>query len=121
MARMPHTGLLGSHDGMDNIVGVIGPIARSARDLALFSQVMLDADAWITEHQVLEMPWKPKVVEGHTLPERLSIAILADDGVVRPHPPLIRALNKYRKVGACIRSAKPSVDLHRLLRLPATK
>ncbi len=106
---------------MDNIVGVVGPIARSARDLALFCQAMLEAEAWTAEHQVLEMPWKPEVTEGHTLPARLTIAILEDDGVVRPHPPLIRALKKYRKVSACIRLMKPSIDLHRLSRLPAMK
>ncbi|KAF8330791.1 amidase signature domain-containing protein [Cantharellus anzutake] len=97
VARMPHTGLMGSQDGMDNIIGVVGPLTRSARDLALFARAMLDAEAWTAEHQVLEIPWKPDVVEGKTLPRRLSIAILADDGVVRPHPPLLRALEKYRK------------------------
>ena len=31
---MPHTGLLGSHDGMDNIVGVIGILPQIALFLA---------------------------------------------------------------------------------------
>jgi len=36
VARLPHAGLMGSHDGMDEIVGCVGPIATSARDLELF-------------------------------------------------------------------------------------
>jgi len=89
---MPHAGLLGSNDGMDNIVGVVGPIARSSRDLALFCSVMLAYEAWLLEHAVLEMPWNQDIVNGKGLPQKLSFAILWDDGVVRPHPPISDAL-----------------------------
>ncbi|KAF8323776.1 amidase [Clavulina sp. PMI_390] len=92
VARMPHAGLMGSHDGMDNIVGVVGPLARSARDLALFSKVMLQYNSWDLEAPVLRMPWKDAVVDGKDLPKKLCIAVLMDDGVVRPHPPLLREL-----------------------------
>lgn len=89
---------MGSHDGMDNIVGVVGPLARSARDLALFSKTMLDAEAWDLEGPVLRMPWNEEVAKGKGLPNKLCIAILADDGVVRPHPPLLRELEETKKV-----------------------
>ncbi|EJD35474.1 amidase [Auricularia subglabra TFB-10046 SS5] len=94
VGRLPHAGLLGSHDGMDNIVGCVGPLARSARDLALFCQVMHAADAPRLEHQVLDIPWRrpPDV----PLPPRLAIAILWDDGVVAPHPPITRALRQAK-------------------------
>jgi len=98
VARMPHAGLLGSHDGMDNIVGAVGPLARSARDLALFSKVMLDCEPWDIEAPLLHIPWNEDVVRGKGLPEKLFFAILADDGVVRPHPPLLKELEKTRKV-----------------------
>lgn len=98
VARMPHAGLMGSHDGMDNIVGVVGPLARSARDLALFAKVMLEYNAWDLEAPLLRMPWKDDVANGKGLPTKLCIAMLADDGVVRPHPPLLRELEETRKV-----------------------
>lgn len=41
VARMPHGGLSGPHGGMDNIVGVVGPMARHVNDLELFCQVCL--------------------------------------------------------------------------------
>lgn len=98
VARMPHSGLQGSQGGMDNIVGVVGPLAHSARDLALFSKVMLQYEPWNIEAPLLRMPWKEDVVNGKGLPEKLSIAILFDDGVVHPHPPLIRELERTRQV-----------------------
>ncbi|KAJ1302589.1 hypothetical protein OPQ81_002906 [Rhizoctonia solani] len=98
VARMPHTGLLGSHDGMDNIVGVVGPLAHSARDLELFCRVMSQYESWTLEHQVLNIPWNQSVAQsrGEGLPKRLVIGILSDDGVVAPHPPITDRLQKTR-------------------------
>lgn len=96
VARLPHAGLQGSHDGMDAIVGCVGPLARSARDLELFCRVMLDAKPWLVEPPLLEMPWNSAVAKGEGLPQKLSIAILWDDGVVTPDFPITQALMKYK-------------------------
>lgn len=92
VGRMPHAGLNGSHDGMDAIIGVLGPIATSARDLSLFCRVMLQYEPWLLEPSLIEIPWKQNLAEGVGLPRRLSIAVLEDDGVVLPHPPIQDAL-----------------------------
>jgi len=97
VGRIPHAGLLGSHDGMDAIVGVLGPLARSARDLSLFCKVMLEYKPWLVEPPLLEIPWKEDVVNGAGLPSRLSFGILWDDGVVKPHPPIQAALQKLKQ------------------------
>lgn len=97
VGRMPHAGLLGSHDGMDAIVGALGPIATSGRDLALFCSVMLRYEPWTIEPPLIEMPWKAKVASGEEgIPEKLSIAILWDDGVVRAHPPILDTLARTK-------------------------
>ncbi|OAX43009.1 amidase [Rhizopogon vinicolor AM-OR11-026] len=96
VARLPHSGLLGSHDGMDAIVGCVGPLATSARDLELFCRVMLDAKPWLDEPALLEMPWKRAVESEQSLPGKLAIAVLFDDGVVAPHPPIMKALKQYK-------------------------
>lgn len=93
---MPHAGLMGSQDGMDNIVGVVGPLATSARDLELFCRTMLEYEAWTLEHAVLEIPWRKEIVEGQTLPTKLCFAIQWDDGVVLPHPPLVREMQRAK-------------------------
>lgn len=43
---------------------------------------------------VLPMPWKKSIAEGDGQSERLSLAILWDDGVVAPHPPIVAALKE---------------------------
>ncbi|KAF8602283.1 amidase [Ceratobasidium sp. AG-I] len=98
VARMPHTGLLGSQDGMDNIVGVIGPLAHSARDMELFCRVMSQYESWTLEHQVLNIPWNSALAQsrGQGLPKRLVIGFMRDDGVVAPHPPIAARLQKTR-------------------------
>ena len=96
VGRLPHAGLLGSHDGMDAIVGALGPIATSARDLALFCRVMLQYEPWIIEPSLIQIPWNQEVVDGIGISDRLSIAILWDDGVVKPHPPILDALKRAK-------------------------
>lgn len=80
------------------IIGVLGPLARSARDLLLFCKTMLDAQPWLFEPPLLEMPWKETVANGSELPSKLSFGFIWDDGVVAPHPPIIQALQKVKHV-----------------------
>jgi amidase len=92
VGRLPHGGLNGTHDGMDAIVGCLGPMTRSARDLSLFCRVMLKYEPWLMEPSLIEMPWKQDLADGVGILPRLSIAVLWDDGVVAPHPPIRNAL-----------------------------
>jgi len=39
IARLPHGGLAGVHGGMENILGVVGPMATCSEDLKLFCKV----------------------------------------------------------------------------------
>ncbi len=94
VGRLPHAGLMGSHDGMDAIVGALGPLATSARDLALFCRVMSQYEPWLVEPPLIEIPWRQDIVDGDGIPDKLSIAILWDDGVVTPHPPILDALKR---------------------------
>ena len=107
---MPHAGLMGSHDGMDAILGALGPIATSARDLALFCRVMLQYEPLLVEPPLLEIPWRQNVVEGEGLPKKLCFAILWDDGVVRPHPPILDALKRTKE--ALLNAGHEVIDWH---------
>ena len=81
---------------MDAIVGSLGPLATSARDLALFCRVMLQYEPWLIEPSLIQIPWRQEHIDGRGSPEKLSIAILWDDGVVKPHPPILDALKRAR-------------------------
>jgi hypothetical protein len=39
VARLPHGGLSGAHGGMENIIGVVGPLATYVEDMRLFCKV----------------------------------------------------------------------------------
>lgn len=100
--RLPRLGLKGSAAGRESVRGSIGPLARSGRDLALFSRAILEHEPWFLDPDVLEMPWRQAVVDGVGQPQRLSFAILWDDGVVAPHPPITTAL---KRVEVALRAA----------------
>jgi amidase len=77
---------------MDAIISSLGPLTRSARDLALFMDAVLAGQPWLIEPAALEIPWRPFSTEGQDRTDTLSVAILWDDGVVHPHPPITHAL-----------------------------
>lgn len=48
----------------------------------------LDTSPWVKENYLVPLPWRP--VE---LPSKLKIAVMWSDDIVRPHPPIQRALS----------------------------
>lgn len=107
VARMPHGGLTGLHAGMENIIGVCGPLATCVEDLRLFCQVVLDSEPWHYEPSLIEMPWKAHI----DTPKKLVIGVMWNDGIVQPHPPVTRALQEaaaaLKKAGHTIIDWKP--------------
>ena len=81
---------------MEAIIGALGPMASSARDLALWCRVMLQYEPWYMEPSLLHMPWKDELARGVGLPAKSCFAILWDDEVVMPHPPIVAALERAK-------------------------
>lgn len=90
--RLPHTGLQGPHAGMDAITGACGPLSAHAEDLSLFCSVILGQRPWDLEAQTIRLPWLP--LPHPTGTERLTFAVMRDDGICAPHPPITAALDK---------------------------
>ncbi|KAJ9224000.1 hypothetical protein DTO169C6_3620 [Paecilomyces variotii] len=107
VARIPHGGLTGLHDGMENIVGVCGPMATCIDDLNLFCQVVIDSEPWHHEPSLVEIPWKANLEP----PKKMIIGVMWNDGIVQPHPPVTRALQEavvaLRQAGHTIIEWKP--------------
>ncbi|KAF8729069.1 Amidase, partial [Rhizoctonia solani] len=93
--RLPASGLLSPYPGFDNIHGVIGPMAHSARDLELFCRVTSDHEPWNSDFSTLSVPWNSSVTQRKE-GDKLVIGFFTDDGVVTPHPPIIERLHKTR-------------------------
>lgn len=90
--RNPNLGLSGINPGQESIRGITGPHGQSLDDLELFQRVLLDQQPWDIDTSLAPLPWRD--VE---LPQTLTVGILVDDGLVKPHPPVLRALETIRK------------------------
>ncbi|KAL3475281.1 amidase signature domain-containing protein [Aspergillus californicus] len=86
--RNPASGLKLPEPGHESILGTIGPLAsHSVEDLDLFQRAALDQEPWDVETSLVPVPWK------RVKPTKeIIVAIMWDDGCVRPHPPVTRAL-----------------------------
>ncbi|KAL4892356.1 fatty-acid amide hydrolase [Aspergillus ambiguus] len=85
--RNPCTGLKVPEPGHESILGVVGPLASgSIADLELFQRAVLDQAPWEVETSLVPVPWK------RVVPGTFTVGIMWDDGVVKPHPPVTRAL-----------------------------
>lgn len=75
----------------ETTVAVLGPLARNAEDINLFMKATLDREPWKEDPDVLPIPWR---AVDDVDPKSLKIAIVYDDGFVRPTPPVTRALEE---------------------------
>lgn len=85
--RVPVGGCNVSMPGFNGSPVVLGPICRSARDCEYFLETILAAEPWRTEPGLVPLPWR-----NVTTDKKLKIGIYDDDGVVRPHPPILAAI-----------------------------
>lgn len=90
VARLPHGGLSGAHSGMENIIGVVGPMATCVEDMRLFCRVVSASQPWLQEPSLVGLPWK--AAERFQTP--LKIGVIWNDGIVQPHPPVTRCLQE---------------------------
>ncbi|CAI7572400.1 unnamed protein product [Penicillium manginii] len=99
--RNPMVGIEVAAAGQESIHGVVGPMGpASIDDLELFQKAIIDQEPWNDETSLVPLPWKT------VTPTRdITVGIMWDDGVVRPHPPVTRALQfaKEKLVAAGIK------------------
>ncbi|KAF7956133.1 hypothetical protein EAE96_005053 [Botrytis aclada] len=89
--RLPVDGLTATMAGAEHIVPTIGPLSTSLDGCKVFMKTLIDAKPWYKEPSLLPFPWR----EDNFFPgKKIKVAILWDDGVVKPHPPVTRALKQ---------------------------
>ena len=89
--RVPAFGMATTMFGAEQILPTFGPLSTSLEGCKLFMKTVIDAKPWLKEPSLLPFPWK----EDHAYEgKKPKIAVLWDDGVVRPHPPVTRALRQ---------------------------
>ncbi|KAK4908756.1 hypothetical protein LTR49_022376 [Elasticomyces elasticus] len=103
--RLPYRGVPISMDGQESIPCVIGPMASTIRSLTAIFRAVLDAKPWTGDPLVLDMPWRNEherfvlaLRKAGTAEHKLSFGLFASDGIVRPAPPVRRAMKLLEEV-----------------------
>ena len=85
--RLPMRGMSAAMLGAESILPILGPMCASARDIQMFMGSALATKPWETDPSVVPVPWR-----NPTLRKKIKVAVMWDDGVVVPHPPITRGL-----------------------------
>lgn len=89
--------------GKETILSTLGPMAQDRDSLELFMKVVLDAQPWRLDPSLTAKVWTP-----YHFTKPLKIAVQWWDGVVKPHPPMIRALKEVSE--ACMSAGMKVVE-----------
>ena len=57
-------------------------------------QVALANQPWLVEPSLVNKPWKSSFAGKGLVKEQLTIGLLISDGIVDPHPPIVRSLQE---------------------------
>ena len=93
--RIPFGGLSYTMGGQEHIVAVLGPLSTSLEGVKLFMKIVINSRPWLKEPSLVPIPWRDQ--ETHlkkSSGKKLKIGVLWHDGVVKPHPPVLRALQE---------------------------
>ncbi|KAI1452731.1 amidase [Annulohypoxylon moriforme] len=90
--RLPADGWTVAMHGAESILGTMGPLSTSLEGLRLFSKVIIDQKPWLKQPNLAAMDWKDTA---ELFPnKKLRVGVIYSDNVVRPHPPILRALTE---------------------------
>jgi Asp-tRNA(Asn)/Glu-tRNA(Gln) amidotransferase A subunit family amidase len=89
--------------GKEAITSTPGPMTVDRDALELFMKAALESKPWLTDPSLTFKPWTP-----FRFIQQLKVAIMWWDGVVKPHPPMTRALKEVAE--ACKKAGMEVVD-----------
>ncbi|KZT29148.1 general amidase [Neolentinus lepideus HHB14362 ss-1] len=97
--RIPYEGAVNSMLGQDSVPSVFGPLANSLSGVKLFTQAVVASEPWRLDPLCVRKKWDQDAYElkEHGGGNGMCFAVLWDDGWVKPHPPVIRALETVKK------------------------
>jgi amidase len=72
---------------------VIGPMARTLGSLTTITKLVVEAQPWRLDPRCLPIPWREEQYQD-VQSRPLVVGLLIDDGVVKVHPPIERALRE---------------------------
>jgi amidase len=80
--------------GQEQVVACIGPLSTSLEGIQIFMETVIAAKPWLREPSLLPFEWKDMKLLWKDGSKKLKVAVFWEDGVVKPHPPVTRALQE---------------------------
>ncbi|KAI8995598.1 general amidase [Trametes punicea] len=98
--RMPSYGIVNSLDGQESIATAIGPLSVSLSGVTTFFRSILGLEPWRYCPATVPKPWSQSdySLKSRGGGKKLCFGIMWDEGSVKPHPPVLRALSITKQV-----------------------
>ncbi|KAL4066339.1 amidase signature domain-containing protein [Scleroderma yunnanense] len=96
--RLPTSGAVTSVDGPDSLIASFGPMTCSVEGLKIFMEAVIKSKPWMKDPLTVCKHWSENEYKlvNHGNGKDLCFAILWDDEIAIPHPPIQRALEMTR-------------------------
>lgn len=85
--RFPHFDARSGMAGQEAVGAIHGPMARSLKDAKLWITSVVGASPWLKDPKCMPIPWRDVALKS-----TLKLAVMWNDGLVMPTPPVRRAL-----------------------------
>lgn len=95
VGRYSGAGVVVPWPGCDSIQGTLGPFGRSLRDIDMLQRAYSHSKPWHDDPSLL--PYPVSISEARPLDRPLRVAVMANDGVVNPLPPVQLVLEDVTK------------------------
>ncbi|OOF91092.1 hypothetical protein ASPCADRAFT_211370 [Aspergillus carbonarius ITEM 5010] len=92
-SRLPYHGVPVSTEGQEHVPSSVGPMARDLSSLCYISRLVANAQPWQLDPRCAPLPWNENSFQ-EIQSRPLVIGLILDDGVVKVHPPIERALRE---------------------------
>ncbi|EEA28370.1 hypothetical protein TMatcc_003297 [Talaromyces marneffei ATCC 18224] len=89
--RLPYYGVAVSTEGQEHVPSSIGPMARDLETICYISRSLADSRPWELDPRCSPIPWNENAFQ-EIQSRPMVIGLILDDGVVKIHPPIERAL-----------------------------
>lgn len=111
--RFPTLGARSGLAGQEAVNSVNGPMGKTLDDILLFSKTVVGLEPWMQDPKCLPIPWRSVKIK-----QKLKLAVMWDDDMVTPTPPVQRALketvDKLKRAGHEIVEWHPSLHTQAL-------
>lgn len=100
--RFSYAGAANSHEGQSHVPSSIGPISPHLSNLIAMTKECLRCEPWLLDPNTVPIPWRQDVFD-EIQHRPLTIGVILDDGIVRPHPEVQiavqRAVDLFENLG----------------------